>query len=123
MSLYELYRILENVRSSDYKFETIEYLEKIILEKERVLEDTSATGGPAGSAGAASVGYGGGGVSMGNATTAGMVLLGHLVVEQKDLVIYLYLIILVVQIECFKNYQLWERIINHKPVKNLDKNL
>jgi len=66
MSLYELYRILENVRSSDYKFETIEYIENIISEKERVLEDTSATGGPA------SVGYGGGGVSMGNATTAGM---------------------------------------------------
>ena len=72
MSLYELYRILENVRSSDYKFETIEYIERIISEKERILEDTSATGGPAGSAGAASVGYGGGGVSMGNATTAGM---------------------------------------------------
>jgi hypothetical protein len=72
MSLYELYRILENVRSSDYKFETIEYLEKIILEKERILEDTSATGGPAGSAGSSAVGYGGGGVSMANATTAGM---------------------------------------------------
>ena len=26
MSLYELYRILENVRSSDYKFETIEFV-------------------------------------------------------------------------------------------------
>ena len=72
MSLYELYRILERIKSSDYKDETIEYVENIISEKERVLEDTSATGGPAGSVGAAAVGYGGGGVSLGNATTAGM---------------------------------------------------
>ena len=55
MSLYELYRILENVRSSDYRFETIEYIENIILEKERVLEDTSATGGPAVSGGMGAV--------------------------------------------------------------------
>ena len=37
-----------------------------------LFEDTSATGGPAGSAGAASIGIGGGGVAYGNAAFGGM---------------------------------------------------
>jgi hypothetical protein len=37
-----------------------------------LFEDTSATGGPAGAAGAASVGIGGGGVAFGNAAIGGM---------------------------------------------------
>jgi hypothetical protein len=44
----------------------------LISKKEQLLEDTSATGGPAGSVGSSSVGYGGSGVSLANATIPGM---------------------------------------------------
>ena len=48
----------------------------LILEKEtqylNYINEDTATGGPAGSAGAATVGYGGNGVGYSNATTAGM---------------------------------------------------
>jgi hypothetical protein len=54
----------------------IERISDLILEREQdyvnyLYEDT-ATGGPSGAAGAASVGYGGNGVGYSNATTAGM---------------------------------------------------
>lgn len=72
MSLYDLYRILERIQFSECKQSTIRYVQNVILEKEEVLENTSATGGPAGSAGSSSVGYGGGGVSGVGVSTAGM---------------------------------------------------
>ena len=72
MSLYELYQTLENMKNSDYNPSEVEMIIEMIREKESLLEDTSATGGPAGSAGSSAVGYGGGGVAMANVTTAGM---------------------------------------------------
>jgi hypothetical protein len=73
LSLFELYNLLEKMNASDfYTADEIERVKLMISKKEFLIEDTSATGGPAGSAGSSSVGYGGGGVSMANATTAGM---------------------------------------------------
>ena len=72
ISLYELYILLEKMENSDYQQSDIDIVKNLISKKESILEDTSATGGPAGSVGASSVGYGGGGVSLANATTAGM---------------------------------------------------
>jgi len=72
ISLHELYILLEKMEKSDYQLSDIEVVKYLISKKESILEDTSATGGPAGSVGAASVGFGGGGVSLANATTAGM---------------------------------------------------
>jgi hypothetical protein len=72
ISLHELYILLEKMEKSDYQLSDIEVVKYLISKKESILEDTSATGGPAGSVGAASVGYGGGGVSLANSTTAGM---------------------------------------------------
>jgi hypothetical protein len=71
ISLYELYVLLEKMEKGDYTSSDIKLVKKLIDKKERIFENTSATGGPAGSAGAASVGFGGGGVSLANATTAG----------------------------------------------------
>lgn len=72
-SLYKLYKILEKMKSSDfYSEEDIKIVEKIISKKELLLENTSATGGPAGAVGSSSIGVGSIGVSMANATTAGM---------------------------------------------------
>ena len=72
ISLYELYVLLEKMEKGDYTYSDIKLVKKLIDKKERIFENTSATGGPAGSAGAASVGFGGGGVALANATTAGM---------------------------------------------------
>jgi hypothetical protein len=51
-------------------------ISNMILEKEQdyvnYLNEDTATGGPSGAAGAATVGYGGGGVGYSNATTSGM---------------------------------------------------
>ena len=72
-SIYELYKILERVKSSDfYSDDDIKIIEKLITQKEYILENTSATGGPAGALGSSSIGVGGGGVALGNVTTAGM---------------------------------------------------
>jgi len=71
ISLYELYVLLEKMEKGNYNISDIELVKKIIDKKERIFEDT-ATGGPSGSAGSSSVGFGGGGVSLANATTAGM---------------------------------------------------
>jgi hypothetical protein len=70
ISLHELYLILEKIENSDYKRSDIEIVKELIKNKEALLEDTSATGGPAGAASGGSVG--GGGVALANATTAGM---------------------------------------------------
>jgi len=72
MNLYQLYQILENMTSTGYDDSQIQLIKDLITEKELIIEDTSATGGPGGSVGASSVGYGGGGVALANATTAGM---------------------------------------------------
>lgn len=73
LSLYELYKLFEKMKSSDfYTQDDLNVVEKLITKKELLLEDTSATGGPAGSVGASSVGVGSIGVSLANATTAGM---------------------------------------------------
>jgi hypothetical protein len=72
-SLYELYKIIDKMKSSDfYSQDELKIVEELIYKKEVILENTSATGGPAGAAAASSVGVGSIGVSMGNATTAGM---------------------------------------------------
>ena len=72
-SLYELYKLIEKMKSSNfYSNSDIEIVEKLILDREMILENTSATGGPAGAAAASSVGVGSIGVAMANATTAGM---------------------------------------------------
>jgi len=70
ISLQELYVILERMEKSDYNLSDIKLIKEIIKKKEAILEDTSATGGPAGAAAGGSVG--GGGVALANATTAGM---------------------------------------------------
>ena len=73
ISLYRLYKILENIKKSEeYSEDEIKIVENLITQKELLLEDTSATGGPAGSVGSSSIGVGSIGVSMTNATTAGM---------------------------------------------------
>lgn len=73
ISLYRLYKILENIKKSEeYSEDEIKIVENLITQKELLLEDTSATGGPAGSVGSSSIGVGSMGVSMTNATTAGM---------------------------------------------------
>jgi hypothetical protein len=73
ISLYRLYKILENIKKSEeYSEDEIKIVENLIIQKELLLEDTSATGGPAGSVGSSSIGVGSMGVSMTNATTAGM---------------------------------------------------
>lgn len=72
MNLYQLYQILENMTLSGYDDSQLQLIKDLIVEKESIMEDTSPTGGPAGSVGASSVGYGGGGVALANATTAGM---------------------------------------------------
>lgn len=68
LSLYELYNLLKKTNSEI----EINQIKNLIQEKESLLENTSATGGPAGSAGASSVGVGSAGVALANATTAGM---------------------------------------------------
>jgi len=72
ISLYELYVLLEKMKNGNYSNSDIKIVERLIDKKERIFEDTSATGGPSGSAGSSSVGFGGGGVSLANASTAGM---------------------------------------------------
>lgn len=73
ISLYRLYKILENIKKSEeYSEDEIKIVENLITQKELLLEDTSATGGPAGAVGSSSIGVGSIGVSMANATTAGM---------------------------------------------------
>jgi hypothetical protein len=73
ISLYKLYKILESMENSDfYTPSEIEMVKEMIQKKEFLLEDTSATGGPAGAAGASSIGVGSSGVSLANATIGGM---------------------------------------------------
>ena len=73
ISLYRLYKILENIKKSEeYSEDEIKIVENLITQIELLLEDTSATGGPAGAVGSSSIGVGSIGVSMANATTAGM---------------------------------------------------
>jgi hypothetical protein len=73
ISLQDLYKLLEKMNNdSDYSDKDIKVIEELISLKERLVEDTSATGGPAGAAGSSSVGVGGGGVALGNASIAGM---------------------------------------------------
>jgi len=73
MSLYQLHKILESMENSDFYLDTeVCMVKEMIKKKELLLEDTSATGGPAGSAGSSSVGVGSSGVALANATTAGM---------------------------------------------------
>ena len=72
MSLYELYQTLENMKNSDYNTSELEMIIEMIREKESLLEDTSATGGPGGAVASGAVGFGSGGVAMANVTTAGM---------------------------------------------------
>jgi hypothetical protein len=72
MSLYELYQTLENMKNSDYNSSELEMIIEMIREKESLLEDTSATGGPGGAVASSAVGFGGGGVALANVTTAGM---------------------------------------------------
>ena len=51
-SLYELYNLVEKMKSSDFYSEyDLKIVEELISKKETVLENTSATGGPAGAAG------------------------------------------------------------------------
>jgi hypothetical protein len=72
ISLYKLYQILENLQNAEsFDFE-IEFVKKLIEKKELLLENTSATGGPAGSAGASSVGVGSSGVALANTSVSGM---------------------------------------------------
>ena len=61
--------ILEN---QDYSEVTIAITEKEQRYIQEILEDVSGTGGPAGAAGAASIGIGGGGVAYSNAAIGGM---------------------------------------------------
>jgi len=73
ISLQDLYKLLEKMKNdSDYSDKDIKVVEDLISIKERLVEDTSATGGPAGAAGSSSVGTGGGGVALANASIAGM---------------------------------------------------
>jgi hypothetical protein len=72
ISLQDLYELLEKMKNSDYLDKDIELVEGLIALKERLVEDTSATGGPAGAAGSSSIGVGGGGVALANASIAGM---------------------------------------------------
>lgn len=73
ISLYQLYKLLESMESGDFYTDSEKELVKnIIKRKELLLEDTSATGGPAGSAGASSVGVGSSGVAFANASIPGM---------------------------------------------------
>jgi hypothetical protein len=72
--LEELFQIRENLILEG---KSITKINRIIEEAESdyinsIFEDVSATGGPAGAAGAASIGISGMGVAYGNATTAGM---------------------------------------------------
>lgn len=72
--LEELFQIRENLILEG---KSITKINTIIEEAESdyinsIFEDVSATGGPAGAAGAASIGISGMGVAYGNATTAGM---------------------------------------------------
>jgi hypothetical protein len=72
ISLYKLYQILENLQNAEsFDFE-IEFVKKLIEKKELLLENTSATGGPAGSAGSSSVGVGSSGVALANTSVSGM---------------------------------------------------
>jgi len=68
LPLDELYKLIEST-SDEVELNIIK---KIIAEKEELIENISATGGPSGSAGSSSVGVGGGGVALANVTTAGM---------------------------------------------------
>ena len=69
LTLEQLYKFYDKIIEEKYPSKDIEMVREMI--ESRILEeDTSATGGPAGSVGASSVGYGGGGVA--NVTTAGM---------------------------------------------------
>lgn len=72
MSLYELYQILESMKTSDYSEKEMNLVIEMISEKQSLLEDTSATGGPGGAVASGAVGFGSGGVALANATTAGM---------------------------------------------------
>jgi hypothetical protein len=72
--LQELFQLRENLILEG---KNINEINMMIQEVESdyinsIQEDVSATGGPAGAAGAASIGIGGGGVAYGNAMTAGM---------------------------------------------------
>lgn len=72
-SLYELYKLLEKMKSTDfYSQDELKIVEELIYKKEVILENTSATGGPAGSAGSSSIGVGSAGVALANTSTAGM---------------------------------------------------
>lgn len=73
LSLYELHKFLEKMKSTDfYSEDEIKIVESLIIKKEIIVENTSATGGPAGAAGSASIGVGSSGVALANTTTAGM---------------------------------------------------
>lgn len=73
MSLYELHKILESMENSDFYLDSeVSMVKEMIQKKKLLLENTSATGGPAGSAGSSSVGVGSSGVALANATTVGM---------------------------------------------------
>ena len=72
-SLYELYNLVEKMKSSDFYSEyDLKIVEELISKKETVLENTSATGGPAGAAGSSSIGVGSAGVALSNTSTIGM---------------------------------------------------
>ena len=74
MKLEKLFQIRENLivegKSINKINRLIEKAESDYIDS--IFEDVSATGGPAGAAGAASIGISGMGVAYGNATTAGM---------------------------------------------------
>jgi len=73
LNLEELFTLRSNMLLEG---KDISDISNMILERERdyvnYLNEDTATGGPSGAAGAATVGYGGGGVGYSNATTAGM---------------------------------------------------
>jgi hypothetical protein len=73
LNLEELFTLRSNMLLEG---KDISNISNIILEREQdyvnYLNEDTATGGPSGAAGAATVGYGGGGVGYSNATTAGM---------------------------------------------------
>lgn len=73
LSLYELMNLKYYMIAEG---RDVRQIDKLIERKETqnlgLYEDTSGTGGPAGSSGAASIGMGGGGVAYGSAATSGM---------------------------------------------------
>ena len=73
LNLEELFTLRSNMLLEG---KDISNISNMILEREQdyvnYLNEDTATGGPSGAAGAATVGYGGGGVGYSNATTAGM---------------------------------------------------